>query len=117
MYVCVCVCVCVYSQEMCDLGLNITMCPMCDTVCDYWPLSIECSAARASYLFDNTATVMFAIFMSLWGEFICVSVSVLVHIRERRRKRERERRIGERERIERRRRERREREKNKRERE
>ncbi|KAG5274075.1 hypothetical protein AALO_G00158890 [Alosa alosa] len=55
------------SQEMCNAGLNFTMCPMCDRVCDYWPLNIECSAARASYLFDNTATVVFAIFMSLWA--------------------------------------------------
>ncbi|XP_071356147.1 anoctamin-1 [Trachinotus anak] len=55
------------SQETCDEHLNITMCPLCDGVCDYWHLSTVCSLARASYLFDNGATVFFAIFMSLWA--------------------------------------------------
>ncbi|XP_031149360.1 anoctamin-2 isoform X2 [Sander lucioperca] len=55
------------SQETCDDNLNITMCPLCDVVCDYWRLSTVCSLARASYLFDNGATVLFAIFMSLWA--------------------------------------------------
>uniref|UniRef100_A0A672ILW6 Anoctamin n=1 Tax=Salarias fasciatus TaxID=181472 RepID=A0A672ILW6_SALFA len=55
------------SQETCDENLNITMCPLCDGVCDYWRLSTVCSQARASYLFDNGATVLFAIFMSLWA--------------------------------------------------
>ncbi|XP_062861317.1 anoctamin-1 [Trichomycterus rosablanca] len=55
------------SQEMCDERLNFTMCPMCDQVCDYWQLSSMCSTARASYLFDNHATVAFAIFMCLWA--------------------------------------------------
>lgn len=57
-----------HSQEMCDQRLNFTMCPLCDSVCDYWQLSSMCSTARASYLFDNHATVAFAIFMSLWGK-------------------------------------------------
>uniref|UniRef100_A0A8C1XDY5 Anoctamin n=1 Tax=Cyprinus carpio TaxID=7962 RepID=A0A8C1XDY5_CYPCA len=55
------------SQEMCDEHLNFTMCPLCDRVCDYWQLSSICSTARTSYLFDNHATVGFAIFMSLWA--------------------------------------------------
>uniref|UniRef100_A0A3Q3LJY5 Anoctamin n=1 Tax=Mastacembelus armatus TaxID=205130 RepID=A0A3Q3LJY5_9TELE len=55
------------SQETCDDSLNFTMCPLCDGVCDYWRLSTVCSLARASYLFDNGATVLFAIFMSLWA--------------------------------------------------
>ncbi|XP_061679229.1 anoctamin-1 [Syngnathoides biaculeatus] len=55
------------SQETCDDNLNITMCPLCDGVCDYWRLSSVCSLAKASYLFDNGATVLFAIFMSLWA--------------------------------------------------
>lgn len=58
-----------FSQETCDDNLNITMCPLCDGVCDYWRLSTVCSLARASYLFDNGATVLFAIFMSLWGKW------------------------------------------------
>lgn len=58
-----------FSQETCDNNLNITMCPLCDAVCDYWRLSSVCSLAQASYLFDNGATVLFAIFMSLWGNY------------------------------------------------
>ncbi|XP_058273733.1 anoctamin-2b isoform X2 [Hemibagrus wyckioides] len=55
------------SQEMCDEKQNFTMCPLCDQVCDYWHLSTACGTARASHLFDNPATVFFAIFMSLWA--------------------------------------------------
>ncbi|XP_072290998.1 anoctamin-1-like isoform X2 [Eucyclogobius newberryi] len=55
------------SEETCNERLNITMCPLCDGVCDYWQLSSVCSLARATYLFDNGATVLFAIFMSLWA--------------------------------------------------
>ncbi|XP_031671409.1 anoctamin-1 isoform X1 [Oncorhynchus kisutch] len=54
------------SLEMCDKQQNFTMCPLCDGVCDYWHLSTACGTARASHLFDNPATVFFAIFMSLW---------------------------------------------------
>uniref|UniRef100_A0AAY5ERR5 Anoctamin n=1 Tax=Electrophorus electricus TaxID=8005 RepID=A0AAY5ERR5_ELEEL len=54
-------------QEMCDGHLNFTMCPLCDRVCDYWQLNSTCGTARASYFFDNHATVAFAIFMSLWA--------------------------------------------------
>ncbi|XP_051544789.1 anoctamin-1-like isoform X2 [Myxocyprinus asiaticus] len=55
------------SQEMCDEDQNFTMCPLCDRSCDYWHLSTACGTARASHLFDNPATVFFAIFMSLWA--------------------------------------------------
>ncbi|KAI4803052.1 hypothetical protein KUCAC02_006611 [Chaenocephalus aceratus] len=55
------------SLEMCDERLNFTMCPLCDGACDFWHLSTACGTARASHLFDNPATVFFAIFMSLWG--------------------------------------------------
>ncbi|XP_076153319.1 anoctamin-2b [Alosa pseudoharengus] len=54
------------SMEMCDNRQNFTMCPLCDGACDYWHLSTACGTARASYLFDNPATVFFSIFMSLW---------------------------------------------------
>uniref|UniRef100_A0AAY4BSL1 Anoctamin n=1 Tax=Denticeps clupeoides TaxID=299321 RepID=A0AAY4BSL1_9TELE len=54
------------SQEMCDSMLNFTMCPLCDRVCDYWQLNSMCSTARASYLFDNTATVAFSLWAALW---------------------------------------------------
>ncbi|XP_071358188.1 anoctamin-2b isoform X2 [Trachinotus anak] len=55
------------SLEMCDERLNFTMCPLCDRACDFWQLSTACGTARASHLFDNPATVFFAIFMSLWA--------------------------------------------------
>lgn len=55
------------SLEMCDERLNFTMCPLCDGACDYWRLNTACGTARASHLFDNPATVFFAIFMSLWA--------------------------------------------------
>uniref|UniRef100_A0AAR2K4G4 Anoctamin n=1 Tax=Pygocentrus nattereri TaxID=42514 RepID=A0AAR2K4G4_PYGNA len=55
------------SLEMCDETQNFTMCPLCDRACDYWHLSTACGTARASHLFDNPATVFFAIFMSLWA--------------------------------------------------
>ncbi|XP_013873906.1 anoctamin-2b isoform X2 [Austrofundulus limnaeus] len=55
------------SLEMCNDRLNFTMCPLCDGACDYWHLSNACGTARASHLFDNPATVFFAIFMSLWA--------------------------------------------------
>lgn len=58
-----------FSLEMCDEKQNFTMCPLCDRVCDYWHLSTACGTARASHLFDNPATVFFAIFMSLWGMY------------------------------------------------
>uniref|UniRef100_A0A8D3BWI5 Anoctamin n=1 Tax=Scophthalmus maximus TaxID=52904 RepID=A0A8D3BWI5_SCOMX len=55
------------SLEMCDERLNFTMCPLCDGACDFWRLNTACGTARASHLFDNPATVFFAIFMSLWA--------------------------------------------------
>ncbi|PVD28803.1 hypothetical protein C0Q70_11398 [Pomacea canaliculata] len=57
----------VASKELCDTNVNITMCPLCDTQCPYWFLHEACSHAAASRIFDNGATVFFAIFMSLWG--------------------------------------------------
>ncbi|KAG7456026.1 hypothetical protein MATL_G00247300 [Megalops atlanticus] len=55
------------SMEMCDRSQNFTMCPLCDGACDYWHLSTACDTSRASHLFDNPATVFFAVFMSLWA--------------------------------------------------
>ncbi|CAN0372556.1 unnamed protein product [Lampetra fluviatilis] len=55
------------SMEMCDDRNNFTMCPLCDRACNYWRLSTVCGTARASHLFDNPATVFYAIFMALWA--------------------------------------------------
>uniref|UniRef100_A0A6Q2YGQ4 Anoctamin n=1 Tax=Esox lucius TaxID=8010 RepID=A0A6Q2YGQ4_ESOLU len=65
-FTCISACISVCSQEMCDEHQNFTMCPLCDRACDYWQLSSECGTARTSHLFDNPATVFFAIFMSVW---------------------------------------------------
>lgn len=59
-----------YSTEICEDPIisNYTMCPMCDQRCSYWQLSDSCTYSRATYLFDNPATVAFAIVMALWGK-------------------------------------------------
>ncbi|XP_055692726.1 anoctamin-4 [Lutzomyia longipalpis] len=57
------------SKEICDSSGagNITLCPLCDKACSYQHLSESCLFARMTYLFDNPATVFFAIFMSFWA--------------------------------------------------
>ncbi|XP_035662442.1 anoctamin-1-like [Branchiostoma floridae] len=55
------------SDEICNDYFNLTMCPLCDKFCGYWSLGESCQSAMASHLFDNPATVFFAIFMSLWS--------------------------------------------------
>ncbi|KAK4878123.1 hypothetical protein RN001_010629 [Aquatica leii] len=57
------------SKEICDRNGpgNITLCPMCDKACRYQKLMDSCKFARLTYLFDNPATVFFAIFMSIWA--------------------------------------------------
>ncbi|XP_044281493.1 anoctamin-5 isoform X2 [Varanus komodoensis] len=56
------------SQEICDsdIGGNIIMCPLCDRKCDYWRLNSTCESSQYSHLFDNVATLFFAIFMGIW---------------------------------------------------
>lgn len=56
-----------YSKDICSGNLDIKMCPLCDRLCDYWELKNTCMHARITYLFDNTGTVIFAVFMSFWG--------------------------------------------------
>ncbi|XP_060533932.1 anoctamin-4-like [Cylas formicarius] len=57
------------TKEICDANGpgNITLCPFCDKACNYTKLVDSCKFARLTYLFDNPATVFFAIFMSLWA--------------------------------------------------
>ncbi|ESO89283.1 hypothetical protein LOTGIDRAFT_106472, partial [Lottia gigantea] len=59
------------QEEICDENLmgNVTMCPLCDERCTYWKLKKSCLYTRATYLFDNEATVFFAAFMALWATF------------------------------------------------
>ncbi|XP_041971203.1 anoctamin-4 isoform X2 [Aricia agestis] len=57
------------SKEICDASGpgNTTLCPLCDKACQYQQLSDSCLFAKLTYLFDNPATVFFAIFMSFWA--------------------------------------------------
>ncbi|XP_032525780.2 anoctamin-4 isoform X1 [Danaus plexippus] len=57
------------SKEICDASGpgNTTLCPLCDKACQYQLLSDSCLFAKLTYLFDNPATVFFAIFMSFWA--------------------------------------------------
>ncbi len=54
------------SQDICNSTAKI--CPACDYFCDYWVLNETCQHSKIMYLFDNPTTVVFAIFMSFWGE-------------------------------------------------
>ncbi|XP_078113279.1 anoctamin-5 isoform X3 [Sander vitreus] len=57
-----------WSKEICseEVGGNIVMCPLCDKKCGYWKLNSTCNSSWQSHLFDNVATVFFAIFMGIW---------------------------------------------------
>ncbi|KAG5325484.1 ANO4 protein, partial [Pseudoatta argentina] len=57
------------SKEICDVNIagNITLCPLCDKACTYQRLGDSCIFSKLTYLFDNPATVFFAIFMSFWA--------------------------------------------------
>ncbi|XP_074853772.1 anoctamin-5 isoform X3 [Carettochelys insculpta] len=56
------------SKEICDseIGGQIIMCPLCDETCEYWRLNTTCESSEYSHLFDNVATLFFAIFMGIW---------------------------------------------------
>ncbi|KAJ7414966.1 Anoctamin-5 [Pitangus sulphuratus] len=56
------------SKEICDptIGGEIIMCPLCDQECEYWRLNTTCESSQYSHLFDNVATLFFAIFMGIW---------------------------------------------------
>lgn len=64
------ICCVFFSKEICDIKGpgNITLCPLCDKACQYQTLADSCLFAKLTYLFDNPATVFFAIFMSFWGK-------------------------------------------------
>ncbi|KAG8438346.1 hypothetical protein GDO86_008870 [Hymenochirus boettgeri] len=56
------------SKEICDphIGGQIIMCPLCDRSCEFWRLNSTCEPSQYSHLFDNVATLFFAIFMGIW---------------------------------------------------
>lgn len=62
------ICVFFCSNDICNPTLNITMCPQCDSSCDFWKLEETCIQAKVTYLFDNSFTIIFAVFMSFWSK-------------------------------------------------
>ncbi|XP_075044787.1 anoctamin-5 [Mixophyes fleayi] len=56
------------SKEICDkdIGGQIIMCPLCDQRCEFWRLNSTCQPSQYSHMFDNVATLFFAIFMGIW---------------------------------------------------
>lgn len=61
-----------FSNDICDPNGagNFTMCPLCDGRCTYWKLESSCRYSRATYLFDNYGTMIFAVVMALWGKSV-----------------------------------------------
>ncbi|KAF7664480.1 hypothetical protein LDENG_00176140 [Lucifuga dentata] len=57
---------CQVSKEICQ-ATDIIMCPICDQYCPYLKLSDSCIYAKVTHLFDNGATVFFAVFMAVWA--------------------------------------------------
>ncbi|MGH0116504.1 UNVERIFIED_CONTAM: hypothetical protein FKN15_009637 [Acipenser sinensis] len=57
---------CQVSKEICQAS-DIIMCPLCDKYCPYMKLSDSCVYAKVTHLFDNGATVFFAVFMAVWA--------------------------------------------------
>ncbi|KAK2550527.1 Anoctamin-7 [Acropora cervicornis] len=51
--------------------LTYKMCPLCDESlgCHFIDLKNSCMLGKISYLFDNAATVFFAVFVSFWAVF------------------------------------------------
>jgi len=56
----------IVSTEICD-DKERWMCPECEQFCPYRRLSDSCELSWLSYVFDNSGTVYFAFFMSLWA--------------------------------------------------
>lgn len=56
-------------QDLCNEAneREFYMCPLCDKQCPYWSLTSNCYYAMVVHAFDNDATVVFAIFMSIWA--------------------------------------------------
>lgn len=56
------------TKEICSKKFDSKpMCPLCSMKCGFWYMSDSCAYAQISFLFDNAATVFFAVFMSVWA--------------------------------------------------
>ena len=80
-----------FSEEICDNSLvngstifdgNATawLCPNCATHCPFTKLDKSCLLSKVSYVIDNEATIVFAIFMSFWGKLLFSLSLGAVHI-------------------------------------
>ena len=55
-------------KQVCSKDFDATpMCPLCSIKCGFWKMRESCEQAKVSHLFDNPATVFFAVFMSVWA--------------------------------------------------
>lgn len=54
------------AKELCNPVDRVEMCPVCVS-CKVWFLDEVCTPYRFSWVFDNPATIFFAIFMSIWA--------------------------------------------------
>ena len=59
-------CRCVHRAQVCQNGSQFRMCPQCDN-CRDWYLNETCSYVTMARVFDSHGTVIFAVFISLWG--------------------------------------------------
>ncbi|XP_072474903.1 anoctamin-7 isoform X3 [Notamacropus eugenii] len=54
------------TQEICNTKKDHQMCPICRD-CPFWKLSSICEIVKTGRLFDNSGTIFFSVFMSLWA--------------------------------------------------
>ncbi|KRY83295.1 Anoctamin-3 [Trichinella pseudospiralis] len=56
------------SRDIChgEAG-KIIMCPNCDVGCDFWVLKSSCLYSKITFLFENNATVLYALLMPIWA--------------------------------------------------
>ena len=55
------------TVEVCDSNSTYPVCPVCAINCNYTQISDACMESKASFMFGNTTTILFAVFMSLWA--------------------------------------------------
>ncbi|RMZ95896.1 anoctamin-4-like isoform X1 [Brachionus plicatilis] len=60
-----------FLKDICDPSrLNFTICPICDqNSCESISLEENCLYSRIYYIFDNHATIVFSVAMSVWSVF------------------------------------------------
>ena len=54
-------------KEVCNASENITLCPICEETCQPVTLKSTCFSRELGYIFDNTGSVFYAVFMSFWA--------------------------------------------------